>query len=246
MRAGDILAALEGFPLTTPAAFTAGQPLVVISPHPDDESLGVGGLIAAATAARQDVRIVLITDGSGSHPRSATYPRDRLVALRKAEAAAAVDILGVAPDGVSHLDLPDTAAPLAGPAFEAAVAHIASVVRDAGASRLLCTWGHDPHCDHEAAAAMARAVKRRLPGLALWSYPIWGLHLLPPDAEVEAPLLSGVRIVIAPWLATKRAAIAAHASQITTLIDDDPTGFHFTPELLAPFLRSYETLIAED
>ena len=53
---------------------------------------------------------------------------------------------------------------------------------------------------------------------------------------------SRFRIDVAPWHAAKQRAIAAHASQMTDLIDDDPEGFRFTPETIAPFLADVETI----
>ena len=46
--------------------------LVVVAAHPDDESLGTGGLIAAAHDAGLAVYVVLLTAGEGSHPDSPT------------------------------------------------------------------------------------------------------------------------------------------------------------------------------
>lgn len=241
MRAGDFLAAMQRLPMADPQAVLPPA-FIVLSPHPDDESLGVGGLIAAATAAGHDVRIVLVTDGSGSHPASPSYPRDRLIALRHGEARAAAVILGVPDDHLVALGLPDTAAPLAGPAFEAAVQRIVALAQAIGAGALLVSWEHDPHCDHEASAAMARAVGAALPGLDLWAYPIWGRHL-DPETLIDAPPPEGVRVDVSPWLDQKHRAIAAHASQMADLIQDDPTGFRFTPATLAPFLEPIEFLI---
>ena len=50
------------------AGIVGARPFVVLSPHPDDESLGMGGLIALARRNHQDVSIVAVTDGAGSHP----------------------------------------------------------------------------------------------------------------------------------------------------------------------------------
>ena len=237
MTVGDFLAAMHRMPVTTPQAFTGGAPIVVLSPHPDDESLGLGGLIAAVRASGGELRIIVLSDGAASHRGSPSYPAARLAALRKEEARQAAAILGVPANHVTHLDLPDAAVPRAGPAFDAAVALIASVVAEAQAPSLLVSWGHDPHCDHEAADAMARAVRRAMPDLAVWSYPIWGRHLDP-----ATPL--GYRIDVGPWLDQKHRAIAAHASQMTDLIDDDPDGFRFTAAQLAPFLEPQEFVFA--
>lgn len=45
-----------------------GQRLVVVAPHPDDEVLGCGGLIAAARAAGVPVLIIALTDGEQAYP----------------------------------------------------------------------------------------------------------------------------------------------------------------------------------
>ena len=241
MNVAEIHAAWRAFPLVAPEAVTDGKPFVVISPHPDDESLGLGGLIAASRAAGIDVRVVVVSDGSQSHPNSRSFPRERLVALRRAETDAATAVLGLAPGAVTHLDLPDAAVPMEGLAFEAAVAHLAAVVDDSRAAAVFVTWGLDPHCDHEAAAAMARHLRDHRPGLAIWCYPIWGWHL-DPETPIDTPPPRGVRVDIARWSDAKGRAIAAHASQMTDLVDDDPEGFRFTPATLAPFLLPVETV----
>jgi LmbE family N-acetylglucosaminyl deacetylase len=242
LTAGEYLEAIRQLPLGSLHDLTQESPFLVLSPHPDDETLGAGGLIAAACAEGQRANVVVVTDGSGSHPRSRRFPRQQLIALRHAEVAAAGFLLGLADDRVTHLGLPDTKAPSSGAAFDAAVVTITETCREAGAKSLFVTWDLDPHCDHEATARMADAVRRRMPELRLWAYPIWGWHLessLPLD---RAPP-RGFRLDIACQQDIKRAAIAAHISQMTDLIDDDPEGFCFTEATLAPFLGSFEYFI---
>ncbi len=239
MDAGTFFAAVGRLPFGTLDAVAGRTPFVVLSPHPDDESLGVGGLIAEACARGQRVDVVILSDGAGSHPRSTRFPPAALVALRKGEAARAADALGLPPGRLTHLDLPDTAVPSDGPAFEAALERIGAVIRDAGARTVLVTWGRDPHCDHGAADAMAKALRARDPALALWSYPIWGRHL-DPGTPIDEPAPKGYRIDVSRRLAAKHGAILAHASQMSDLIDDDPDGFRFTPATLAPFLEPVE------
>jgi len=242
LTAGEYLEIIRQLPRGSLRGLTGGEPFVLLSPHPDDESLGAGGMIAAACAAGQRVEVVVVTDGAGSHPRSKRYPRERLVALRQAEVEAAGSLLGLPPDHVTHLMLPDTAAPSEGPMFEAAVNTIVSVCAAAGAGSLFVTWDADPHCDHQATARMAVAVRERLPDIKLWAYPIWGWHL-DPAAPLDLPGPHGFRLDISPQQRAKRAAIDAHVSQMINLIDDDPDGFRFTETTLAPFLGPYEYFI---
>lgn len=229
--AGAVLGAAEDFPLVTPEAFVHRR-LVVVAPHPDDESLGCGGLIAACRHAGLPVTIVVVSDGAGSHPRSRLFPPERLAALRQGEAREAAARLGVAEGDVHFLGLPDRHVPESGPEAARAATRIAQLA--AGADVMAVTWRHDPHCDHKASFALAREAARQVPGLALWEYPIWG-WTLPPHEPLEGARAEGVRVRVGDALSAKRRAIAAHASQTTALVHDDPAGFRLTPSILALF-----------
>jgi LmbE family N-acetylglucosaminyl deacetylase len=181
VRAGSFLDALRTSPVTTVRELTGGRPFVV-SPHPDDETLGAGGLIAGACAGGQVVDVIVVTDGSGSHPQSKQYPAQRLIDLRYCEVHQAGLSLGLKQDRVTFLGLPDTTAPTSGPRFDAAVEEVLNVLGRSNAAMLFVTWEEDPHCDHQASAELAKTVRRMSSGLELWAYPIWGWHL---DAGAE-------------------------------------------------------------
>jgi LmbE family N-acetylglucosaminyl deacetylase len=241
MRAGDILRAFEALPFAALDAIVGPGAPLVLAPHADDESLGCGGLIASCCARDTPPVVVIATDGCGSHPGSRAYPPARLRAVREQEAREAVRLLGGRSDDVFFLGLPDTAAPLSGPVFEAAVDTLVHLMAGRDCRVLLAPWRHDPHCDHEAADVMARAVALRA-GIRHLSYPVWG-WTLPPDQPLPVAPPAGRRLDIAPHVAAKRAAIAAHASQYSDLITDDPKGFRLPPDLLAIFERPYEVFI---
>ena len=60
--------------------------LVVVAAHPDDESLGAGGLLATAHERGLEIDLVLLTAGELSHPASPTHSREVLGRRRLAEA----------------------------------------------------------------------------------------------------------------------------------------------------------------
>jgi len=71
------------------SAADLGPDLLVVAPHPDDEVLGAGGLLALAGG-----EVVAVTDGEASHPRSDAVDPADLVAARRAETAVALGLLG--------------------------------------------------------------------------------------------------------------------------------------------------------
>lgn len=233
MSIADALAAMAALPLVRFSDLGI-RGLLVIAPHPDDESLGCGGIIAASCAAGVPVTLLIVSDGVGSHPNSAAYPPDRLRALREAETLAAAAELGLAPDRVMFLRLPDRFVPSDGAEAEAAVAAMVDAARMGHACTIAVTWRHDPHCDHQAAFELARRAHLRLPGNELLAYPIWGLSR-PGHERIAETEISGFRLAIGEHMAAKRRAVAAHRSQTTDLINDDPNGFLLTPADLARF-----------
>lgn len=68
--------------------------VLVLAPHPDDESLGCGGVIALHHRQGDRVTVVVATDGAAGDPmgyyRDCDYP-----ALRREEAGRAASILGI-------------------------------------------------------------------------------------------------------------------------------------------------------
>jgi LmbE family N-acetylglucosaminyl deacetylase len=234
----DIVGAFRALPLTSVEA-VAGRRFAVLAPHPDDESLGCGGIIATACAAGHPPPVLVLTDGSASHPGSAEYPPAVLAALRAREAMAATAALGL-PAALLHLiGLPAGAAPH----DDAGVARAGDAVaeRAAGCDTLLVSWRHDPHCDHLAAYLIARRAAGRL-GARLLEYPVWGWRL-PRDAPLPATAWHGWRVDIAAHLPAKRRAIAAHRSQHGSVVTDDPKGFVLPAAFLAIFEQPWETLV---
>ena len=238
MTAGELLEAAQFFPVLSLKQRLGEGGLVVVAPHPDDESLGCGGLIAEACTEGRATRVVVVSDGTGSHPASRAYPYARLRDLRESEARQAVHELGLDPvQDIAFLRMPDRFVPSDGPIAERAIARIAASAERVGAAALFVSWRHDPHCDHQASYRLARAAQRRLTAVKLFEYTIWGAAL--PAATPVEPA-AGFRLQIGRHLARKRRAIDAHRSQTTDLITDDPNGFRLTGTDLARFSLDYE------
>ncbi len=238
--AGEVLRQMSGLPFADFDEIAPGASLV-LAPHPDDETLGCGGFIIEACKRGRPPVIVAVTDGAGSHAGSATYPPARLKALRAAELRSAAQILGVPEKHVRFLDLPDTRVPRHGPEFDDAVRIVVATIHDHSVANLLASWTYDPHGDHQATASIAAAVRQIVP-VRLLLYPVWG-WLLPPDQRLPITLVQGARLDVGHMREQKQRALAAHASQYSGLITDDPQGFQLPRDLLAIAERDFEVFL---
>lgn len=182
---------------------------LIIAPHADDETLGAGALIRQAAETGRLAGVVVLTDGAGSHDHPDTASRARLVRLRRLEAGRAVRRLaGAAALSPVFLDWRDARpAPPGSPVFEATARRLATLCRERRVDAIAVTGPEDPHCDHQAAARLARhAAKRARRRVAVFDYAVWG----------AAWTGARVRITTRPLSAGLRAyALSAHQSQLT-------------------------------
>ena len=212
-------------------------PLLVLAPHPDDESLGCGLVLAERWRRGLAAHVACLTDGGASHPGSRAWPRARLAALRRRELREAIALLGGAPArDLTCLGHPDAALASRGAALDAA---LLALVDRLGAEMLLAPSHEDPHCDHVAAAEAAGRLAARRPRLRLWHYPVWSRW-----SEWEAGRdVAGHRLDLPARRAAKRAAIAAHRSQMGLVVTDDPGGFAMPEGFAARFAAEGEVFV---
>lgn len=198
-----------------------GRRIVIIAPHPDDETLGCSKLIASAARHGARIAVIALTDGDASHPASRRWPPAALGKLRGGEQRRALARLGAADAPVRRFGWRD-----------GRVAQVTDVRRLSRqlvalqAGIVLVTSDADHHPDHQAAALLARAAARGL-GLPLVLYAVWSRV----DAAQRVPGRDQTR---------KRWAIAAHRSQIAGYIADDPAGFRLSPAVLASLVSGTE------
>ena len=218
--------------------------VLIVAPHPDDESLGCGGAIALLRRFNLEVSILILSDGTLSHPNSQKYPKEKLRDLRETELKSAAQILGVGEKSVKFFRFPDRAVPNANsPDFDSAVALCLDYLTQINARTIFVPWRRDPHPDHRAAFQLISRAKKTHHKII--EYPIWLYELA---ESVDAPLkreVSAFRLDINSVVETKRRAIGAHVSQITDLIDDDPDGFRLSGQMLANFAAPFEVYFEE-
>ncbi|MDV2991521.1 MAG: 1D-myo-inositol 2-acetamido-2-deoxy-alpha-D-glucopyranoside deacetylase [Chroococcidiopsis sp. SAG 2025] len=232
----------------TKAQGTIAKSVLVVAPHPDDETLGCGGAIALLQSLECRVNVLVISDGTMSHPRSRQYPAAKLRSLREAETRTATATLGIEASAVDFLRLPDGAIPTPEkPNFAAAVEMCRDRITALKPDTIFLPWRFDPHPDHRATWQIVHRALVEAQSLTprFIEYPIWDWDETQRSDLATSNRITAWRLDISDVVEVKKQAIAAYRSQTTNLIDDDPEGFRLTPEMLANFTRPWEVYIEE-
>ena len=214
--------ALDGLPLWQPPMV----PTMILSPHPDDETLGVGGLIAHLTNANVDVRIAAVTDGEKA------YVGDRgLGEVREAEQTSALAALGVSIESIYRLRMPDSGLLLRESELIRELMPYAPM-----GGHVIAPWIGDFHPDHEACGRAARVIAQTRK-CALTYYFFWTWHRGTPET------LNGLSLLRFPLgveeFNRRKVALLHHQSQLV-----HPSGNPILPSnLLLPMERPYEVFL---
>ena len=111
-----LLAELVSAEPAAPLVFSPEDRVMVIAPHPDDESLGLGGLLQTIKAAGASVKIIYLTNGESNEVSALFYEKRPLVLrsdflksglVRKNEALSAMASIGISAKDLIFLGYPD-------------------------------------------------------------------------------------------------------------------------------------------
>ena len=219
------LAAHPGTPVDADALVPVGHRAVVVAPHPDDEVLAVGGLLAQLARLPRAMLLVAVTDGTASHPGSTVWPAERLASERPRESRSAWDSLAL-PTGrefeARRLGFQDGRLQSLRAELASALTHLLRPT-----DVVFTTWRQDGHPDHEATGE-ACATATAGCGARLIEVPVWAWHWAEPGDE-RLPWQRASRLALdAASLRMKRVAVDVFTSQLAA---DPSTG-------AGPILRS--------
>ena len=235
---------IEKIPLVPEETVRLFGKTLIVAPHPDDESLGCGGAIALLRKYDLEVSILVLSDGTLSHPNSVKFPKETLRNLREKELRQAAEILGVENRKITFFRYKDRNVPDENSVdFHQAVERVKAFLAAEKPQTIFVPWRRDPHPDHRAAFQLINAAKNE--NQKIIEYPIWLYELAESaDAPLETEV-SAFRLDIESVAALKQKAIRAHASQTTDLIDDDADGFRLSKEVLQNFAAPFEIYLKD-
>lgn len=230
----------DNIPLAPEQCVTGFGTTLIVAPHADDESLGCGGVISLLRKYGQNVYILLLSDGTLSHPNSKKYPAEKLRDLRENELLDAAEILKVPAENIIFCRYQDRNVPSKNDEkFETAVLSISKIIDLIKPQSIFVPWRRDPHPDHKAAFQLIDDAETL--NAKIYEYPIWLKELGESEDEPTVEESMPFRLNISSVVNQKQEVIAKHLSQITDLINDDPEGFRLSQEMLEQFNVPYET-----
>jgi LmbE family N-acetylglucosaminyl deacetylase len=235
---GSLIDAAFRAPRVSIETLTFGGNVLVLAPHPDDETFGCGQAIAAACAAGHRVTLLLLTDGENSHPGSRRFGAQARCDLRREELERSLSQLAPGrPIPVSSLGLEDGSTEPAQLA-PATIRTVCDICEREHIAVIWTTWGGDPHCDHQTAASLAALAAQRA-DIGLYSFPVWGRF------EQVDPIPDLLVFDDPEARRAKGRAARQFRSQLGEIINDDPEGFVMPTALLDHFIEHEEIFIRE-
>lgn len=198
---------------------------VIVAPHPDDETLGTGGLIETLRQLDTEVTIVAVTDGENAYPNEEDLG---LGQVRRQEQTEALKALGVDTDHIIRLRLPDGDVSH----YENRLIELLIPLIDER-THIVAPWTGDFHPDHEACGRAAEQAASQS-GASISSYFFWTWHRGTPEAT-SALKLRALPLNISA-IERKSEALQKHRSQLA-----HPSGEPILPEyLLGPIFWPFE------
>lgn len=178
-----------------------GENILVISPHPDDDVLGAGGIMAEASQKGKRVFSVYITDGGSSPRRDKKTSDSEMACQREKEAISALQILKG--HGAFFLRMRSSELPRKLAEGEETLHKIFAYLVP---TKIILPSPYERHITHQLCTRMTlQALRKWAKKPALWGYSIWGTFWG-----------GNKRIIcdITPFIKEKVQAILAHESQV--------------------------------
>ncbi|WP_028323417.1 PIG-L family deacetylase [Desulfatirhabdium butyrativorans] len=175
-----------------------GKRVLVLAPHPDDETIGCGGTLALHRLAGGPVRVVFLTDGSKG-TADACVTAEQCARERRQEALAACAALGIS--DVVFWDYEDRRLCDA----RCSLNRLIETIEDFRPERIYVPSILEFHPDHRMTAFLIGDFASSVAGfddVEIWMY------------EVNQPVCVNTLVDISPVLDRKQSALACYASQL--------------------------------
>ena len=233
--------------------------ILIVAPHPDDEIIGLGGLIIQKVSEKADVNIVFLTDGECS---GASSNQEETKQARVSLSEKIARQLGIPQENLHRIHLPDANVPHRGePGFTEAVAKLTRLIDQIKPSAIFAThfldhWPFDHvACSQIATEAVIQFSKSDInsdpqPGSSsekqpnkkpeLWLYWVWAWYYFRPWKLHLLNFKNLRRLEISNQLHQKRELMDTYLKP--TSPEGKPWSGVLPPAMIYPFSKPIEVI----
>lgn len=173
----------------------AGERVIVLAPHADDETLGMGGSLRILSDQGKKIKVVVFTKGEKAEPD--VTKQQRHAQMRQKEALKAFKVLGVTEYeflGFPDRELSDN--------MDAGAKAIRTIVDDFKPDALYSPSMLELHPDHRAAAELSLSICKENPHIGCLFY------------EITVPVRPSLFVDISKVFKYKKKAVKCYKSQL--------------------------------
>lgn len=215
-------------------------PVIVFSPHKDDEVLGCGGMIIQKRRLGAELYIVFMTDGRASHQSRYITPAE-LAALRTVEARACARVMGVPEKNLIFLEFEER---FLGRHQAEAQSRVREILRDIQPVEVFVPYHREAQADHCETNRIVRQALREIYGkdrltVTFYEYFVWTMRLWFWQITELYRSPNWRRIDVRNVRQIKKRALACYKSQ-TTALYPDPRWPVLPKDLLTWFSQPWE------
>lgn len=151
--------------------------VLIISPHPDDEVFGCGGLMQSLVQAGKQVEVIIMSKGEAVHRDCCPDEENNIVQARAELTDAANGVLGIAPEQIHRLDFPDGRFSSV-KVDDDMVKALGDLIREIAPTEVFIPHPYENSPDHVAATRLAEQVLRNHIG-KIYYYCVWTWYHMP-------------------------------------------------------------------
>ena len=220
----------------TSISFSEAGSIMIIAPHPDDEVLGCGGMLAGRTSTGKRTEVLFLTEGDAAHQGCCTAQANQIGAERRGLAYGASDILGVPKGQLHFLDGRDGRLPRKGQdGFTDLAEKIAKYLEKFEPEVIFCPHPFEGWSDHMAAEELTRSALDRLTYQPrLYHYCVWFWYSMPLARAWRIDWRKARLLDIAEQVPLKRQAMRTYLDALA------PCGHPWVGKLPPEFLRAFD------
>lgn len=204
--------------------------VLIISPHPDDEVFGCGGLMQSLVQTGKQVEVIIMSKGEAVHRPCCPNNESVIVEARAELTDAANGVLGIAPEHIHRLDFPDGDFASA-TGDDTLISVLGELIKAIAPTEVFIPHPYENSPDHVAATQIVKNILQRH-SVKIFYYCVWTWYHMPLHKILKLKYKNARLLRVANREAKNKA--------IDIYVDNSaPCGVSYSGDLPKPFIYAF-------